>query len=112
MDRIYFSLVGLVAWVGIFSIWGMILVLKDKQKARQGRRRVPEKRLMWIGVLGGAWLMWLTMVLVHHKTRHNKFMIGFPVMVMLQVALLGILWNFPDVFYFFWTLQDEFAPFT
>ena len=63
-----------IAWVGSFSLIGTIMVMKDKQKARQHRHRIPEKRLMWMGVLGGALLMWLTMILVHHKTHRNKFM--------------------------------------
>ncbi len=99
---IYISLMSVIAWVGSFSLIGTIMVIKDKQKARQHRHRIPEKRLMWMGVCGGALLMWLTMFLVHHKTHRNKFMIGFPVIALIQIAVFAILWKNGDYFVFNW----------
>lgn len=99
---IYIHLVAVIAWVGGFSLVGTIMVMKDKQMARQGRRRIPEKRLMWMGALGGALLMWMSMLLVHHKTRRNKFMIGFPIMALIHITLFALVWKNREVFIFMW----------
>lgn len=101
---IYISLVGLVVWFATFSVIGMVQTMMDKRKARRRQRRIPEKRLMWFGALGGALVMWLTMLLVDHKTRHNKFMIGFPVMAFLHIVLVVLMWENNQLFYFNWGL--------
>ena len=99
---IFISVAALIIWFAGFSIVGMITLMKDKRQARRRGRRVPEKRLMWYGALGGALIMWLTMFLVHHKTRHKKFTIGFPVMVLVQLLVVLFMWRNPQWFYFDW----------
>ena len=99
---IYISLVALIAWIAFFSVLGMVQTMLDKQKARRRQRRIPEKRLMWFGALGGALVMWLTMILVHHKTRHRKFMIGLPIMAVIQILMIVLAWNNRELFYFNW----------
>lgn len=99
---IYISMVALAVWIAFFSAIGMFQTMQDKQKARRRQRRIPEKRLLWFGALGGALVMWLTMILVRHKTRYKKFMIGLPVMALLQIILIVVMWNNRELFYFNW----------
>ena len=40
--------------------------------------------------------MLLTMLLIRHKTRHVKFMVGIPVIIILQLAIVFVIWK---VFY-------------
>ena len=97
------SIVGLVAWFGILNLVGMFMMMRDKKNARRHARRVPEKRLMWIGCLGGAPLMLLTMYLIHHKTHRKKFTIGFPIAIVVIAAVLMYMWSDPVHFVFQWT---------
>ena len=59
----------------------------DKRCAkRPGRRRVPEKRLFLLSLLGGALGGTMGMFLFHHKTRHWYFRWGFPAILALEAA--------------------------
>lgn len=77
----------------IMSVLSFITMGTDKRRAQKGRSRyrIPEKRLWWLAILGGAPGGWLGMVTFRHKTRHTSFQIGFPALAILQVALLGAL---------------------
>ena len=70
---------------------GLLSMLVDKQKARKGAWRIPERTLMTIAALGGSLGSFLGMQLVRHKTKHPKFYIGIPVLLAVQVWLLVVL---------------------
>ena len=53
--------------------------------ARKNRRRVPENTLLLTAALSGCIGMYLTMRIIHHKTKHPKFMIGIPVIFFLEL---------------------------
>ena len=67
-----------------FFLMGM-----DKRRAQRGKRRIPEKTLFLAAVLGGALGGTLGMYLFHHKTRHWYFRWGYPLLLILQLAVLG-----------------------
>ena len=60
----------------------------DKRKARRKRWRIPEATLLGLAVIGGSMGAWIAMRLFHHKTLHNKFRYGIPVIFLLQTALV------------------------
>lgn len=71
------------------NILGIILTIYDKIASKKFRKnRIRENVLLLIGVLGGAISMYITMKLIRHKTRHKKFMIGLPIILILQVSFL------------------------
>lgn len=70
---------------------GLLSMLVDKQKARKGAWRIPERTLMTIAALGGSLGSFLGMQLFRHKTKHPKFYIGIPVLLAAQVWLLVVL---------------------
>ena len=75
------------------SLWAVGLVLYDKRASRIGSWRIKERTLLLVSALGGSVAMLMTMRLAHHKTRHAKFMIGIPVIIVLQIAAVGLfLW--------------------
>ena len=97
-------------WIGIGSPWGLLaiwLVLvnlaafvvfgwdKFKAKYREkhpAARRVPERTLFLLAILGGSLGALLGMRVWRHKTLHRSFRIGIPLILAAQV-LLGIgLW--------------------
>lgn len=63
----------------------------DKWKAVHHRWRVPEATLILLAASGGSAGAYLGMRTFHHKTRKNKFRIGIPVILFLQIALAALL---------------------
>ncbi len=61
----------------------------DKNKAIQGRWRIPEKTLFLFSLIGGSIGTWLGMYVFHHKTKHWYFVIGMPLILVLQL-IIGI----------------------
>lgn len=64
-----------------------IMMWGDKNRAKRGARRIPEKRLFLFALLGGALGGWAGMYAFRHKTKHMQFVIGFPLIALLQLAL-------------------------
>jgi uncharacterized membrane protein YsdA (DUF1294 family) len=65
-----------------FLIYGI-----DKWKARRGKWRIPEDTLIWLAIAGGSVGALLGMYLFRHKTRHRKFALGVPVIILVQAVL-------------------------
>ncbi len=74
---IYLQLVNLAA----FAAFGI-----DKHKARKNRWRIPEATLMTLAVIGGSIGALAGMYLFRHKTRHYKFTVGIPAILLLQIG--------------------------
>lgn len=70
------------------SLWSVAVCIFDKRRAKKHGRRVPERTLLFLCALGGSLAMYITMRLIRHKTRHKKFMIGIPVIMVLQAAVI------------------------
>lgn len=64
-----------------------VLMLADKQKARNNRWRIPERTLMLSALLGGSVGALAGMYLFRHKTKHPKFTIGIPAILIAEVFL-------------------------
>lgn len=77
-------------YLGAVNLLALVLAASDKQRARCGYRRIPEKTLLFIAAGGGAALMLCAMHLFHHKTRKPKFFIGVPCLMLLHIGLLVI----------------------
>lgn len=96
----YLPLNWIFIYVGTVNLLAAGMTLWDKWMAKRKKRRIPESSLLWVAVLSGSPLMLLTMLLIRHKTRHPKFMVGLPVILLVQVGLVGLLWwagCFPDL---------------
>ena len=64
-----------------------VLMLADKQKARKNHWRIPERTLIGSALLGGSLGALLGMYTFRHKTKHLKFTLGVPAILMAQIAL-------------------------
>ena len=69
-----------------FLVYGI-----DKQRARSGRWRIPESRLLLLAAVGGSLGAWMGMYVFHHKTKKAKFDLGIPLILFIQCALTFIL---------------------
>ena len=76
----------LAAYIVISNITAIVMTVHDKNAAKRRRRRVPEKTLLITAALSGCISMYITMRIIHHKTLHPKFMVGIPVIFILECA--------------------------
>ena len=76
----------LILYFLIINALGFILMLADKHKARKNKWRIPEATLMGVAALGGSIGSLLGMYTVRHKTRHLKFVIGVPLILVCQLG--------------------------
>lgn len=84
-------LIFIIIYYILLSFYALALTVFDKSRALKRRRRIPEGALLWVGVLGGAGAMFLTMKLIHHKTRVKKFMVYLPVLAFVHLVLFIVL---------------------
>ena len=63
----------------------------DKEKARRHRWRISEATLFTVALLGGSAGVLLGMYAFRHKTKHRRFIIGVPVILLAQLGLAGYL---------------------
>ena len=66
---------------------GFLLMLIDKIKAKAGAWRIPEATLLTLAALGGSAGCLAGMYLFRHKTKHLKFTLGVPAILIAQIAL-------------------------
>lgn len=77
----------ILIYIVAISIISVAVCIYDKRQARLGRWRVKESFLFLLSLLGGAVAMLCTMKHIRHKTKHKRFMIGLPVIIVLQLGL-------------------------
>ena len=58
----------------------------DKRRAIKGRRRIRERTLFLLAVLGGSVGLYAGMLLFRHKTKHLSFMLGVPLIFICEAA--------------------------
>ena len=77
----------------IINIIAIIITIYDKLCAIGRRWRVKENTLLLISALGGSVAMYITMQIIRHKTRHLKFMLGIPIIIIVQLLISFIVWR-------------------
>ena len=78
-------------YLAVISLVSVVITIHDKLSAKRSKRRVPERTLIMLSLVGGSAAMYMTMQLIRHKTRHAKFMIGIPLIMLLQLVAVIIL---------------------
>lgn len=89
-------------WLVLINLAAFLVFGLDKWKAkrkerRESVRRVPEKTLFLLAVLGGSAGALAGMRVFHHKTLHRSFRLGIPLILILQITIsmgLWVWWNF------------------
>ena len=81
------------AYIALISLCSVVVRIYDKavSKKKNVELRVPEKSLFVWSLLGGSLAMYVTMRLIRHKTQHASFMVGIPVIFLLQAVLMAAL---------------------
>ena len=63
-----------------------LLMLADKRKAQKKLWRIPESTLLLSAAIGGSIGALAGMYTFRHKTKHLKFTLGVPAILILQIA--------------------------
>lgn len=69
----------------IVNAAAFLLMLADKQKAKRGAWRIPEKTLIGAAAIGGSIGALCGMYLFRHKTKRLKFTLGIPLILAVQI---------------------------
>ena len=75
-----------IGYLLLVNILAYSLMGVDKAKARQSKRRIPEKMLFLIALFGGSMGSIVGMYSFRHKTKHWYFVAGMPLILLLQLA--------------------------
>lgn len=78
----------LIVYVAAISLFAVIITIFDKVRAMRGGWRVKEATLLLTAFFGGSAAMLLTMLLIRHKIRKAKFMLGIQLIIALQIAVV------------------------
>ena len=76
-----------LCYLAVINLATLLIFGIDKLKSVRGKYRISEKTLLILCLLGGALGGLIAMILFNHKTRKAKFMIGIPVIIILQIII-------------------------
>lgn len=78
-------------YLAAVSLIAVIMTVSDKSRAKKHKRRIAERTLFGTAILGGSAAMYLTMLAIRHKTKHKRFMIGLPLIMIVQTAIIAFI---------------------
>ena len=78
----------ILGYIAAISIISVIVCCYDKVASKHlTKHRTRERTLLLLSALGGSIAMLITMLIIRHKTKHVKFMLGIPLILIAQIAL-------------------------
>ena len=81
----------ILIYIGVMSLITFAVFGLDKAKAKMNSWRIRERTLFILAIIGGGIGAFLGMKVFHHKTLHKQFAIGIPLIMIIQLALIGFL---------------------
>ena len=80
----------IVFYLVIINLFSFLLFWRDKRLATQRSIRIPESVLLTSALVGGSIGAIVSMYLFRHKTRKPKFVIGIPIIIIIQIIFLFV----------------------
>ena len=77
----------LFVYLLVMNVAAFLVMGADKKRAIAQKRRIPEKTLFLLALLGGSLGAYMGMQSFRHKTKHLKFTIGLPAILVVHLAL-------------------------
>ena len=77
-----------IIYVAVLTLAAFLAMGWDKLCATRDTRRVPERTLFLLAILGGSIGSIAGMYAFHHKTKHWYFKWGLPLILVLQIAAI------------------------
>ena len=78
-----------IIWIALTSVLAFALMGTDKSRAIRKQYRIPERVLIGLAIIGGSPGILTGMLFFRHKTKHSKFRIGIPLIMLAQAILAG-----------------------
>ena len=85
----------LLIYLAAVNLFGLIIMGVDKSRAKRRKWRIPEATLFLVAIIGGSIGSIAGMYLFRHKTKHWYFVVGMPVILVLQIIAALILYFAP-----------------
>ncbi len=79
--------------IAVMSLTAFAAFGLDKYKAKTNRWRIRERTLFLLAILGGGIGAFLGMRVFRHKTQHPQFVIGIPVIMVIQLVIAAVIWG-------------------
>lgn len=79
------------------NLLGFLSMGIDKKRAKNHEWRISEAVLFFFAIIGGSIGSLLGMKLFRHKTKHKKFTIGIPIILVLQIGVIIALNIMPNI---------------
>ncbi len=76
----------LAIYIIAVNLFAYILYGVDKHKSKNAKWRISERTLIISALVGGSIGALLAMSVFRHKTKHKKFTMGVPFILLLQIA--------------------------
>ncbi len=86
--NVLFSLKSFIIYLIAINIITFLVMGLDKWKAKRGSWRIQEATLFTLVLFGGGIGGILGMIVFHHKTQKAKFQIGFPMILIVEAAMI------------------------
>ncbi len=83
-----FTWQNITIYLVIINLFGFFIMWLDKRKAKKGAWRIPEKTLFIITAIGGGIGTTAGMYVFRHKTQKVQFVIGFPLITILEIIAI------------------------
>lgn len=77
----------LILYIILINLFGLYSMYSDKQKAKKHNWRTPEAILFLISIILGSIGTLSGMYLFHHKTKHIKFVLGMPAILIAHILI-------------------------
>ena len=84
----------ILTYLVIINIAAFIAFGIDKWRAQNNAWRIPETTLFLLAIIGGSIGAEIGMHVWHHKTRHLSFIIGIPIILLLQIIVICLITRF------------------
>ena len=85
----------ILAYRAAISLISIIVCIYDKIAAKHlQKHRTRERTLLLLSALGGSVAMLITMLIIRHKTKHMKFMVGIPLIIVAQAVCVFLVLHF------------------
>lgn len=88
------SIILFICYLVIINGISFITIYIDKRKAEMHKWRISEVRLFMLAVLFGSIGILSGMKAFRHKTKHMKFVVGIPCIIIIQAAIIFYVFNF------------------
>jgi len=75
----------LIIYIIGINVISFFVMKSDKNKARKGQRRTSEKSIFTFALFLGATGVYAGMYKFRHKTKHFKFVVFIPVLIVLNI---------------------------